>query len=72
MLPKQISTQRLRWAPRAKHIYVNGVFGGAAVQGQTLDLETAPDNRGYWTGFYAGSVCVSSICKSSVSSALLS
>ena len=39
------------WAPRASAVYVNGIFGGMARNGQTDDLLMAKDNKGYWTGF---------------------
>src|SRR5260370_25302963 len=38
------------WAPRASAVYVNGIFGGTARNGQTGDLVMAKDSRGYWTG----------------------
>src|SRR6266702_4578813 len=41
------------WAPRAKAVYVNGVFGGASMEGQTDNLLMAKDANGYWTGFLA-------------------
>src|ERR1035437_143205 len=39
------------WAPRAKAVYVNGVFGGVSRVGQTPDLLMAKDANGYWSGF---------------------
>src|SRR5580698_84184 len=42
------------WAPRATAVYVNGVFGGTPLNGQTGDLLMANDGSGYWTGFVAG------------------
>ncbi|MBZ5632066.1 MAG: alpha amylase C-terminal domain-containing protein [Acidobacteriia bacterium] len=41
------------WAPRATSIYVNGVFGGAPLTGQTDGLLLSKDGHGYWTGFVA-------------------
>jgi len=41
------------WAPRASAVYVNGVFGGTAMTGQTDALLMAKDGNGYWTGFLA-------------------
>ena len=41
------------WAPRATSVYVNGVFGGVAVTGQTDGSLLAKDDNGYWTGFVA-------------------
>ena len=42
------------WAPRALHVYLNGIFAGVVAQGQTTDLEMVTDGAGYWTGFVAG------------------
>ncbi|MGP8260712.1 MAG: alpha-amylase family glycosyl hydrolase [Acidobacteriaceae bacterium] len=39
------------WAPRARAVYVNGVFGGVSRTGQTPDLLLAKDANGYWSGF---------------------
>jgi 1,4-alpha-glucan branching enzyme len=39
------------WAPRARAVYVNGVFGGVSRVGQTPDLLLAKDANGYWSGF---------------------
>lgn len=39
------------WAPRAKAVYVNGVFGGVSRVGQTPKLLMAKDANGYWSGF---------------------
>jgi 1,4-alpha-glucan branching enzyme len=39
------------WAPRARAVYVNGVFGGVSRVGQTPDLLLAKDGNGYWSGF---------------------
>jgi 1,4-alpha-glucan branching enzyme len=41
------------WAPRASSVYVNGVFQGTALSGQTDNLLMAKDANGYWTGFVA-------------------
>jgi 1,4-alpha-glucan branching enzyme len=41
------------WAPRATAVYVNGVFAGAPLTGQTDDLLMSNDGNGYWTGFVA-------------------
>lgn len=41
------------WAPRARAVYVNGVFGGASMVGQTDNLLMAKDANGYWSGFLA-------------------
>jgi 1,4-alpha-glucan branching enzyme len=38
------------WAPRAKAVYLNGVFSGQARQGQDATL-LLDENDGYWTGF---------------------
>jgi 1,4-alpha-glucan branching enzyme len=38
------------WAPRATAVYLNGVFQGVDLLGQTDDLLMA-DTNGYWTGF---------------------
>ncbi len=42
------------WAPRAAAVYLNGVFGGAALDAQSDDLLMAEDAGGYWTGFVPG------------------
>ena len=39
------------WAPRATAVYVNGIFGGTPMIGQTDNLLMAKDANGYWTGF---------------------
>ena len=41
------------WAPRARAVYLNGVFGGKTHEGQTPDLLMAKDANGYWSGFVA-------------------
>jgi 1,4-alpha-glucan branching enzyme len=41
------------WAPRARAVYLNGVFGGTSRTGQTPDLLMARDANGYWSGFVA-------------------
>src|SRR5580700_5707583 len=41
------------WAPRALAVYLNGVFGGTPLTGQTDDLLMVKDANGYWTGFIA-------------------
>jgi len=41
------------WAPRARAVYVNGVFGGVRREGQTADLLMKKDANGYWSGFVA-------------------
>jgi 1,4-alpha-glucan branching enzyme len=41
------------WAPRAKAVYLNGVFGGVSLAGLTPDLLMAKDANGYWSGFVA-------------------
>jgi len=41
------------WAPRARAVYLNGVFGGMSRSGQTPDLLMARDDNGYWSGFVA-------------------
>ena len=41
------------WAPRARAVYVNGVFGGVSRVGQTAKLLMAKDANGYWSGFVA-------------------
>jgi 1,4-alpha-glucan branching enzyme len=41
------------WAPRAKGVYVNGVFGGVARSGKDDALLMAKDANGYWSGFMA-------------------
>lgn len=42
------------WAPRALHVYLNGVLGGVRHKGQNTNLELKKDNNGYWSGFFAG------------------
>src|SRR4051812_33521717 len=42
------------WAPRASAVFLNGVFDGAASNGQTPDLLLSKDANGYWAGFLAG------------------
>jgi 1,4-alpha-glucan branching enzyme len=39
------------WAPRATAVYVNGIFAGTPITGQTSNLLMAKDANGYWTGF---------------------
>jgi 1,4-alpha-glucan branching enzyme len=39
------------WAPLAKEVYINGVFGGIPRSGQTDDLLLANDANGYWAGY---------------------
>jgi len=39
------------WAPRARAVYVNGVFGGVSRVGQTSDLLMVKDANGYWSGY---------------------
>jgi 1,4-alpha-glucan branching enzyme len=39
------------WAPRATAVYVNGIFAGTPMTGQTNNLLMAKDANGYWTGF---------------------
>jgi 1,4-alpha-glucan branching enzyme len=39
------------WAPRARAVYLNGVFGGVSRTAQTSDLLLARDTNGYWSGF---------------------
>ena len=39
------------WAPRARAVYLDGVFGGVSRSGQTPDLLLAKDANGYWSGF---------------------
>ena len=39
------------WAPRAKSVYLNGVFNGVSRSGQSPDLLLRSDANGYWTGF---------------------
>jgi 1,4-alpha-glucan branching enzyme len=41
------------WAPRATAVYVNGVFGGTLMTGQTDDLLMLNNGSGYWSGFIA-------------------
>jgi len=41
------------FAPRASAVYINGVFAGIPLAGQTDDLLLAKDENGYWTGFLA-------------------
>ena len=42
------------WAPRATAVYLNGTFGGVAMNTQTDDLLLAKSGDGYWTGYLAG------------------
>ena len=42
------------WAPRAAQVYVNGLFGGTSLTGQSPDLLMARDAMGHWTGFLPG------------------
>jgi 1,4-alpha-glucan branching enzyme len=42
------------WAPLARAVYLNGVFGGEAHDKQTIGRLLEKDARGYWTGFQAG------------------
>jgi len=42
------------WAPRASAVYLNGVFGGNALNSQTPDRLLSNDGNGYWTGFQPG------------------
>jgi len=42
------------WAPRAMAVYVNGIFGGQAFNGQTPDRLLVNDGNGYWAGFQEG------------------
>jgi 1,4-alpha-glucan branching enzyme len=42
------------WAPLAKAVYLNGMFGGAAFESQTDSRLMAKDPFGFWTGFQAG------------------
>ena len=39
------------WAPRATSVYLNGVFAGSQLTGQTDALLLSKDANGYWTGF---------------------
>ncbi len=39
------------WAPRAHEVYVNGVFDGISMIGQTSNLLMQKDAHGYWSGF---------------------
>ena len=41
------------WAPRAESVYLNGVFSGSKLTGQSDELLLAKDAHGYWTGFVA-------------------
>jgi 1,4-alpha-glucan branching enzyme len=41
------------WAPRATAIYLNGVFDGVTMEGQSPDLLMAKDANGYWSGYVA-------------------
>jgi 1,4-alpha-glucan branching enzyme len=41
------------WAPRARAVYVNGMFGGTSMMGQTDNLLMAKDANGYWSGYLA-------------------
>jgi len=42
------------WAPLAKAVYLNGVFGGAAFESQSEARLLVKDAFGFWTGFQAG------------------
>lgn len=42
------------WAPLAKAVYLNGLFGGAEFEKQTEARLLARDPFGFWTGFQAG------------------
>lgn len=42
------------WAPRAKAVYLHGVFGELAYDQPTDDRLLGKDERGYWTGFQGG------------------
>jgi 1,4-alpha-glucan branching enzyme len=44
------------WAPRAKAVYLNGIFDGTAYDTQGDDRLLLKDGAGYWTGFQAGAV----------------
>jgi 1,4-alpha-glucan branching enzyme len=41
------------WAPRAKAVYVNGIFDGMNRTGQKPALLMAKDVNGYWSGYIA-------------------
>jgi 1,4-alpha-glucan branching enzyme len=42
------------WAPLARAVYLNGIFGGETHHQQTIDRLLEKDARGYWTGFQVG------------------
>src|SRR5262249_15228521 len=42
------------WGPLASAVYINGIFGGTPMNGQTDNLLLAKDAQGYWAGFVAG------------------
>ena len=42
------------WAPRARQVFVNGVFGGAPRLGELPELLMAKHGQGYWAGFLPG------------------
>jgi 1,4-alpha-glucan branching enzyme len=42
------------WAPRARQVFINGVFGGIPLRGDASELLLAKDPDGYWTGFVHG------------------
>ena len=42
------------WAPRARHVCVNGVFGGIPMRGELQELLMAKHPDGYWSGFIPG------------------
>ena len=44
------------WAPRADAVYLNGLFGGVAIDVQSGDRLLVRDAGGYWTGFQPGAV----------------
>jgi 1,4-alpha-glucan branching enzyme len=41
------------WAPRARAVYVEGVFGGVGRWGQDPSLLLVKDENGYWSGYVA-------------------
>ncbi len=50
LVPGSGATFRV-WAPRATAVYLNGIFQGTPLTGQTDDLLMAKDSQGYWAGF---------------------
>jgi 1,4-alpha-glucan branching enzyme len=44
------------WAPRARAVYLHGVFEGQDYDRPTDDRLLRKDERGYWTGFQGGAV----------------